>query len=373
MKKDRLRIYAIEALLLIFITLALFVLNITNRKTLAILITIFAILTNVIIKKKKSISYYSNQVALLMLGFSLIYLITFYLMGIYFSYYTSPTKFSINTLINFVLPLTIIIVASESIRKKLIIQKGFILKLVVFIILVFIDLIVYATVYDLMSLDDVLTIVGFVLFSSISCNLLYNYITVRYGSKGVLIYRLFTSLYLYFIPIVPNVYLFFRSFLRMVYPYLMYLILEYTYSKSDKATAYKDKTKNILITSIVMVSMTLVIMLVSCRFRFGILVIGSGSMTGSINKGDAVIFEQYKSQKLKSGDVIIFDKDGVQTVHRIYSIEVTNGQTRYFTKGDANKEIDDGYRVDKDIAGITKVKIKYIGYPTIWVRNIFEV
>ena len=34
--------------------------------------------------------------------------------------------------------------------------------------------------------------------------------------------------------------------------------------------------------------------------------------------------------------------------------------------------MDDGYRTKDSIMGITNFKIKYIGYPTLWLRDIFE-
>ena len=71
--------------------------------------------------------------------------------------------------------------------------------------------------------------------------------------------------------------------------------------------------------------MSLITMLISCQFRYGILVIGSESMTGTINKGDAVVFESYEGQLLQTGQIIIFDYNGIQTVQRIVEIKKING------------------------------------------------
>jgi signal peptidase len=181
-----------------------------------------------------------------------------------------------------------------------------------------------------------------------------------------------TVLYVYIIPYIPDVYIFFRSFLRMIYPYIIYLVLEYTYSKANAASAYKDRTRNIVVTTVLMIVMCFVIALVSCRFEYGILVIGSGSMTGTIDRGDAVIYRQYHNNSISEGDIIIFYNKDVKTVHRVIKIENVNGEYRYFTKGDANQRMDDGYRTKDSIMGITNFKIKYIGYPTLWLRDIFE-
>ena len=95
-------------------------------------------------------------------------------------------------------------------------------------------------------------------------------------------------------------------------------------------------------------------------------------MNGTINKGDAVIFEKYSNQIVKKGQVIIFDYNGIKTIHRVDEIKKVNDVNRYYTKGDANKERDFGYITDNKIDGLVKLKVKYIGYPTLWVRKLFS-
>ena len=372
MKRDRVKLYIIEIFLIIILCLALFVSNVFDKKILALFLLPIAIITRLLIKKKKAMSFNSRQVTWLMVGFGLIYLFMFYLMGIYFGYYKSPTPFGIKTIINFIIPFTIIVISSEYLRQTLIVQKGKLSRVLLTISMVLIDLVIYAGVYNVFVLDDMLTIVGFILFASIACNLLYNYITYRFGSKGVIIYRLMTILYVYFIPYIPDVYIFFRSFLRMLYPYIIYLVLEYTYSKANFAVAYKDKKKNLVSTAVLTVFMCLLIGLISCRFTYGILVIGSGSMTGTLDMGDAIVYKAYDSHEIKKEDVIIFNKENVKLVHRVVNIENMNGEIRYYTKGDANTNIDNGYVTKDDIIGTTLFRIRFIGYPTLWLRDIFE-
>ena len=58
-------------------------------------------------------------------------------------------------------------------------------------------------------------------------------------------------------------------------------------------------------------------MVVSCRFRYGTLVIGTGSMTGTINKGDIIIYERYEKEELEIGEIIVFKTENVFVIHRI--------------------------------------------------------
>ena len=68
----------------------------------------------------------------------------------------------------------------------------------------------------------------------------------------------------------------------------------------------------------------------------------------------------------------MFIYNDIKTIHRVVEVKNINGQMRYYTKGDANKEYDSGFRIAEDIDGLVKVKIRYIGLPTLWLRSLFE-
>ena len=116
--------------------------------------------------------------------------------------------------------------------------------------------------------------------------------------------------------------------------------------------------------------MTSLVMIISCQFRFGALVIATESMTGEINKGDAIVYEQLDDQKITEGQVIVFTKNKLKIVHRVDEIEIINNETRYYTKGDANDDRDLGYITSADIDGVVLFKVAYVGYPTLWLREI---
>lgn len=380
MKKNNFKTIFLELLLILILFFALFMSNIFTRSIFSIIMVIYTIVTCLILKKRKISSIYKKQITILLVIFGLIYIGCFYLLGLYFGFEYAKIKLSLWSLFRFIIPITGIIISIEIIRniflsrKVIIYIKSFQFNLsliLTYIITILIDLIIYTGIYDLSNLDDFLMALGFVFFASMSTNLLYNYISVRYDIKGIIIYRLITTLYIYIIPILPSVYIFFRTFLRMLYPYFIYVVIEKIVVKNDLTISYTKRKQEFIGNTFLIVIMTLLIMLISCQFKFGILVIGSNSMTGTINKGDAVIFEKYTKQQIENGQVIIFDYNGTQTIHRVIEIKNVNGEYRYYTKGDANQKIDDGYATDDDIYGLVKLRIKYIGYPTILVRKLF--
>lgn len=381
MKKDEIKNLIIVIILILTLFLAFLNHKTINRQILSIIMIVYAIISHICLKKRNINSIYKKQINILLIILSLVYVAIYYLCGLYFGFVQSKVLLSLWSITRFIIPLGIIIITTEIIRYKLLSQKiDFriksqkinILPSLTYIAMVLIDLHIYTGVYDLSNINDFLVMLGFVLFASISCNLLYNYISIRYGYKGVIIYRLITTLYIYIIPITPNVYIFFNSFFRMIYPYLIYLIIEKMFADYDFVIARNTKKKELISNTILIITTTLIVMLVSCKFKYGILVIGSNSMTGSISKGDAIIYETYEEQNIKEGQVIVFNYKDVQTIHRVVEIKEVNGELRYFTKGDANKSLDEQYRTNKDIIGLSKIKIKFLGYPTLWLRNMFN-
>jgi signal peptidase len=372
MKKDKIKSYILESMICIILFFALFVPNIFTRIVLAIILTIYMIMTRKNLQKRNILSMYHNQATVLMILLGAVYLMIFYLLGLYFGYYEATIKFSVWSIFNFTIPTALIIISSEIIRSIFLAEKSNISKILTTISMILIDVIIYSNIYQITTFDGFVNIMSFTIFASISGNLLYNYISVRFGSKSVIVFRLITVLYAYIIPIIPDVYIFFRCFLRIVYPYVLYLILEKCYSKDNFVVAAKDKRKNIIITVILGVIMILIIMLISCKFKYGMLVIASGSMTGTINRGDAIIFEDYEGQTISTGEVIIFEKDNMNVVHRVIDMKLVNGEYRYYTKGDANQHADEGYITNNEIVGISKFRVIHIGYPTIWLRDIFK-
>jgi signal peptidase len=372
MKEDKIKSYILVIILFVILFFALFVQNIFTKIVLAVIVTIHMLITKSILKKKNILSICHKQVEIVMLLIGILYLMIFYIMGIYFGFYEAVVKFSKWSLINFTIPIAVIIISSEVTRNILLNYKDIKFKVLTTISMIILDLIIYANMNQFNSFEGFVNIISYSFFASISCNLLYNYISKRYGSRAVIIFRLLTSLYPYILPIIPNVYMFFRCFLKIICPYIIYLILEKCFSKDNFVIAARDRKKNIIITVIMTIVMILMIMLVSCKFKYGILVVGSGSMTGELNKGDAVIYEAYNEHELQEGKVIIFEKDDIITIHRIIDIKQVKNELRYYTKGDANQNRDEGYRLEKDIRGIVKIKIKYIGYPSLWLRDIFE-
>lgn len=374
MKKENLRLFLVEFSLLIFALLAIIFSGTINRLVVSVALLFCMFISFWLIKVDKLNSINSKQLIILLSSFGVIYISLIYILGIFIGFYESTVKLSIWSIFNYIIPYVIIIVSSEMIRKRVLLKENKKSKLIILIIMVMLDVYLSINIYNLKGVSDYFTLIGFVIFSSIANNLLYNYIILKYrNEKAIIIYRIITTLYMYIIPIAPNIYVFFDSIIKMVVPYVIYIIMEKIYNRNQKVVlSIEQKRKENALGVALCVVVAIIIMLVSCKFKYGILTIGSGSMTGTLNKGDVILYEKYNEKdKIKTGDIIVFINDGVKVVHRVVDQKTVGDEARYYTKGDTNQHEDDGYREREDIVGNVKLRIPYIGYLTLWINDIF--
>lgn len=363
-------IFEIMLLFLVFFTL--FIPNEYSKEVLTIFLFIYTVISFTFFKKVKKFSLNNKKVFIQMLVFALIYVIGYYFIGIYSGFYKNPMVANIKIEIKYLIITTLIIVLSELIRYILISSKEKHSLILIVVSMIIIDVILYAQIYDLTKLDDLLAMLGLIIFASIAENLFYNYICIQFGYKPVIIYRFITILYAYVIPILPEMHTYFKAIIRIVYPYFIYLFLDNIYSSNDEIISRTTKTKKIVSSISVIIIGLILASIISCKFYIGAIAIGSDSMKRTIDKGDAVIYVKYTNQNLRIGDIIIFKKNNIKLIHRIIKIENVNNELRFTTKGDNNSTEDQGYITSIDIMGISKVKLKYIGYPSILLGEFFN-
>ena len=370
MKKDKLREYLFAIILLAIALFDFIVLN--HKKSRYFIILILSIYTAVctyLIRPKRVNAIQKKYVAIYVTVFSIIFIILLYLMGLFMGFYRNPYALGFKVLFQRIVPYVSLIVLSELIRKCFISKDSKVTKILVTISMIFIEMSIYNNLNGLNNLEDYLTFWGYIVMAATSVNLFCNYISKRYGMIPNLIYRIATMGYTYIFPLLPDVYLFFQTTLRIMYPFIMYLIIE-SGDASYASRSTDDRSSRFAIFPYVsLIFMCLFVMLVSCKFKYGIIAVGSGSMTGTVNKGDAIIYEKYENQELNENDIIVFMYDNKRVIHRIDGITKLKTKEVYYTKGDANQQSDEGYREKSDIIGVYKCKINSLGWPVVWLSE----
>ena len=149
--------------------------------------------------------------------------------------------------------------------------------------------------------------------------------------------------------------------------------MDVLYEKKKKQKRSRWRVLSYVGTGLSLLGMAAFILLISCEFKCGMIIVATPSMQGAINVGDAIVYEAYDEQIILEGDVVVFSKDGgdAKIIHRVVKVENINGQTRYYTKGDANLDWDNGFITSADIHGIVEVTLPHIGQPSLWLRELF--
>lgn len=370
MKKDRISLYITSLIIFAVLLSALFV-NVGDSKIVtACLLLPLTLVTVLLIKKRTSLSINKREVLLLVTIVGVIYVILMQMSGVFFELYKNPYFVNGERFLKMLLPSLAIIVMTEIIRWIFLAQKIKIISVVTFFSCVLAEILMFSNIAGITSFNRFMDLVGMTLFPALSANFYYHYVSKRYGALPNIVFRIITTLYVYFLPTVSGMSDALTSCIKIVLPIVMLSLVSAMFEKKKKNAVRKGQKLSAVGTVITVIIIVGVAMLISCQFRFGALVIATESMTGEINKGDMIIYERYDDQIIEEGQVIVFLSNSNKVVHRVVKIENIGGETRYYTKGDANSVIDAGYINDSHIVGLTDVKIAYIGYPTLWLREL---
>ncbi len=372
MTRDRKILYIIPFVLLVVLSFT-FLIPIQGYKWfVSVVLVLIAIVSNILIKKRNILSINKNQVALITTLVGIMFLMIYYLTGLKYGFYRTLYPFSVKSIFSNILPILISIVMMERIRYIICAQNKTLSNIIIFIACVLAEFLLLNDFRNIETLKGFMSASAIILFPAITCNLLFYYLVKRYGSFPNITYKLITSLYLYIVSFVPGTPDVLYAFAKLVFPLIVYLFIDGLYEKKIKFAIKRKSKWSYVGTALFIIILTSFIGLVSGQFGYGIIVVGSGSMAGELNKGDAVVYRKYKDQTIEEGQVIVFEKNDKVVIHRVVDIQNINGESRYYTKGDANEDNDLGYIVDSQIIGVTNFKIILIGYPTIWINELFS-
>lgn len=336
----------------------------------AVFIIIYTFLLKMYFDKRNiyKSSYVEANISLIIFG--IIFVLSAYAIGIFFNFVKSPYQLGFRSLLINVIPIIVIVICTEIIRYILLSKKYKYNNLITFIITFFIDGIILIDSINTSNLNGILTVIGYVWLSAFFANILYTHISPKYGYSGIILYRLIILLYPYLIPVIPNIYIFLKAFIRMIYPCIIFLIFEKTFDRKRTIIPVKYRVRELVISVLTIVISLFIIFSVSGNFKYTFLVVGSGSMSKTINKGDIVFYKATKN--VDEGDIIVFKSNDILMLHRITDKRIINGRESYYTKGDANDKLDDGFRTSDDIKGKVLFRIPKIGYINIWLREAFS-
>ena len=346
-----------------------------GRPLAAILLIPTAAATSILIKKRTALSLNSGIVLLIMATIGALYLMGYYVSGLFVGFTRTGYGLKTDIILNYILPIAVIITCTELIRYVLCAQKLRFATVFAYFICLMGDVVICSTLTGITIFASFMDVVGLTLCPSIISNGLYNYLSSRYGWKPNLVFRLLHVWAIYLIPYGSAISYSLLAFINMLLPIGIYYFIEALYEKKRRYATQKQsrfsRAAAYVLSAFAILIMLGTVMLVSNHFYYGAYVIATESMTGELNKGDVAIYERYEDQFIGEGQVVAFKKNKTVVIHRVVDIQIINGVTRYFTKGDANEDLDTGYVIDAEIIGLIHHKVPFLGYPTLWLRDLF--
>ena len=319
---------------------------------------------------------YLNDAACTIVIIGTVYYIVVYLLGLLTGFYLNSNDLSFGGIFGNLLGNALYIIVVELFRYLIInnCKKDKIVMVLLIIVLTLCD--VSDNIYrsDFNNISSMVNLIGFYVVPSIIKNVALTYVAVKVSYKPAILYRFIFELPVYFLPIIPNVGEYLQTIFNIVVPvvFFYYFYLSYRHD-TVKFQNRKLKVALTILRYIIALFMVCFVALISGFFKYHLVVIGSGSMTPTIEKGDAIIVKKLSKdeiEKLHVGQILVFRNSNIILVHRITKLtENEKGELCFRTKGDFNDSEDLFLTSVNDVIGITDFKIPKIGLPTIWVKE----
>lgn len=338
-----------------------------------ILLTFFSIIL-LGYRKDKMTSMKKNILKLVSLFLIATFLIS-YGAGFFTGFLSNAYSLKFPTIIDNIIAPFVLIIATEIFRYVVIsANKDRKKYLVVFtIMLIIFDILMNFRTLNFGDFSDMFYTVTRDVLPIVIRNSTFSYLCYNVGFRASMLYRMVMELYVYVVPIIPDLGEYITVMMSIVLPALIYIctfsIIE-EYEKGVEHVFVKDGFS--LIDIPIYLVIIIFICLISGYFPYTLIGIGSNSMNPEISKGDAVIIKKVKNKKLKDGEIVAYKHDEKIIVHRLVEVKKTDGKIVYKTRGDVNNTVDDIDIEFEDIKGVVKVKIPFVGYPSIWLNELMN-
>lgn len=378
MKKSEIKLISLVLLSSFILLLNIFIKNILTGYTLIVFLGIIFGISYYLVGFEKTRIQNKKDVLGFITVYSFAFLILLYGIGLFTGYLRNSYSLNPLMILKNTVPVILTIIISEVLRSNLC-RKGENNKLILISIVVLftlVDMALSIHLYDIKSLGGILGILTVTMIPSVFKNLLLNDLSLKFGYLPGIIYSLIFGLYVYIMPIVPNLNEYMTSTVMFLIPLALMILVDKRFaSEEEEEEDLRDKKYvNKAINGVLIAIMAIMIALFSNLFPVWIAAVGSGSMEPTIMIGDAIIVDKTVAKdpnKLTVGDVLVFKiKDTIYT-HRIIEIKEINGKKAMITKGDREGQAVDTWVVtNENIIGRVKFKIPYVGWPTVWLSRM---
>lgn len=206
---------------------------------------------------------------------------------------------------------------------------------------------------------------------ALASSLLLTYLAFNAGFGPQLTYRFGMLAVLYLPPIIPKYDWYIVGISWLILAVATYVTLDHTrkdIAVNGRHYHHAHRASNIIF---VVVMAVLALFMVGA-FSYQPQVIMSNSMVPVFSRGSVVIVEKANPMDVRVGDIIQYKGADRMITHRVITIDAASdgsGERVFTTQGDNNPS-PDPLVTPSQIVGIIRAEIPYIGYPTVWLKEI---
>ena len=305
----------------------------------------------------------------------LVYIITYLISGLFITFGKNPYSRTMLGIIINLWSFATVIVAKEYIRYKIVnnVYEKEKIKIAVLIstVYIIIDLGIRQFFTKQITGLFIIEIIAQTLFPLIVKNILYSYTAINANYLPAMCYELGTKLYLWLSPILPNAPWIMVSIIDSVIPLILFLYIRHEKNKKDifrtKEKLIDSDPRNIIPLAI---GIILAIWFALGIFPIKPVAVATGSMQDELHIGDVAIIKKCNANDIKEGDIIEYQMEGYTVIHRVIKKTQKNGDYSFITKGDNNDSEDSKSVSENQVIGKVIFKIRYLGYPAVWINNL---
>ena len=236
------------------------------------------------------------------------------------------------------------------------------------------EIIIVVKPNSMYNLETIFRVGTSIIIPVIAKNILFSYSDYHIGYYVTGIYRCVFDIIIPILPITPELTDYFLSMIGIIMPSMIIVNISRNYSDYEIGEIVEQSNSKFDFFNVPIACFAVIlIVLISRAFPLYLMGIGSGSMTGAINKGDAILtYKEKNINRINVGDIIVFDTRKNTFVHRVVEIEEIDGIKYYRTKGVANNTRDNIDIKFEDIKGKVLYRIPYIARPSVWLTELMH-
>ena len=153
----------------------------SGRIVAAVLLLPTAVLVPMYIKKRNILSINKNQIILILTVIAFVYVMLYYLSGLRFGFFKNPYRLSGTNFFVYILPIATIVVATEIIRWVMLAQKDKTARILCYFSCVVAEMLIVSNIPSATTFSRFMALVAGALCPALVSNVLYDYLSARYG------------------------------------------------------------------------------------------------------------------------------------------------------------------------------------------------